>query len=508
MLEFNKVSTESNFIKNLLATTYLPLIRTVREGDFIVADRLYIFKCNVIKCKQSGYLKGSYEALNGLPAATYKVLEEYHFGDKNGKLCTNYISNSEGYDYKTHEFLGKYLRNLRDMYGLNLMPLYNCFSNQPVYGLHIHPQRVGRDGFEYETTVYKVPIRFNTTYTICIENLGVTSFAPAFIEHNNLLKVNNSVYGNKVDVTKTYIDAHMADVITSRVGLRFKKPITIRFNNKPETKEVSYTLEENLAVSTNDSISCFKLYEESSNTPKYERTYDYETGKYHFEVASSVVSTGTYYKSVSPKDQGWLESDGTVTTDTSIDLSKTYYYPSKESVTKTVTYNITEENCRLFDVVEDKLHLLIQVPKAFESNIVILEGDYSEPCLERLIADKQLGNLTDAAMDYLFTENLKLMEVHTDTIVPASPSLMQFLLWNAICNLDTINNDMDRLYIYLTRVMETPYMFNGKYANYWTPDYRRYINQFAKGTTKKYITDNLGYVTRDIEEAIGNGDYY
>lgn len=100
------------------------------------------------------------------------------------------------------------------------------------------------------------------------------------------------------------------------------------------------------------------------------------------------------------------------------------------------------------------------------------------------------------------------MEVHTDTIVPASPSLMQFLLWNAICNLDTINNDMDRLYIYLTRVMETPYMFNGKYANYWTPDYRRYINQFAKGTTKKYITDNLGYVTRDIEEAIGNGDYY
>ena len=36
--EFNKVTTTSNFIKNLLISTYLPLIRTVRDFDYIVAD--------------------------------------------------------------------------------------------------------------------------------------------------------------------------------------------------------------------------------------------------------------------------------------------------------------------------------------------------------------------------------------------------------------------------------------------------------------------------------------
>ena len=56
MVEFNKVSTESYFIKNLLYSTFLPLLRTVRENDYIIRDRLYIYKCNIIRCKSSGYI--------------------------------------------------------------------------------------------------------------------------------------------------------------------------------------------------------------------------------------------------------------------------------------------------------------------------------------------------------------------------------------------------------------------------------------------------------------------
>src|SRR5574344_367063 len=126
MQKFNKVTTESNFIKNLLATTFLPLVRTVREGDYITEDRLYVLKCNIIRCTASGYI-GNKNILFNHPLATYRIMGEYHFGEKNDKLCTNFISSSEGYDYLTHERLGQYLRNLRDMYGLNLMPLYNCF---------------------------------------------------------------------------------------------------------------------------------------------------------------------------------------------------------------------------------------------------------------------------------------------------------------------------------------------------------------------------------------------
>ena len=131
MQKFNKISQYSNVIKNLLANTYLPLMRSVREGDYICKDRIYIFRCEVIKCTSSGYI-GSAGFLSNRPIASWIRLQEFHFGDKDGKLSTNYVSNSEGYDFKTHERFGQYLRNLRDMYGLNLMPLYNCFSNQPL----------------------------------------------------------------------------------------------------------------------------------------------------------------------------------------------------------------------------------------------------------------------------------------------------------------------------------------------------------------------------------------
>ena len=238
---FNKVTTTSNFIKNLLISTYLPLIRTVRDYDYIIADRLYIYKCNIIKCIKSGYIvTGIKNSAWNEEVASFRTIGEYYFGEKNGKLCTNYISNSEGYDSLTHERLGKYLRNLRDMYDLNLMPLYNCFSNEQFQQHHISSKGVEKTFTDFNTKLYKIPIRFNTDYTICMENLGITTFAPAFIKNNNLIKLNNTRFGNDVDATNKYIKLHRTDVVQNRANLRFKDPITLRFNNKPETKRVSY----------------------------------------------------------------------------------------------------------------------------------------------------------------------------------------------------------------------------------------------------------------------------
>ena len=761
--EFNKVTTTSNFIKNLLISTYLPLIRTVRDFDYIIVDRLYIYKCNVIKCTKSGYIVTGYNYVNFEgKRAEYKVKSEYYFGEKNDKLCTNYISNSEGYDSLTHERLGKYLRSLRDMYDLNLMPLYNCFSNQIFQSHHITNERIEKTNLEYDTKIYKVPIRFNTDYTICMENLGVTTFAPAFIKHNNLVKLNNTRFGNGVDATNKYSKLHRTGVIQNKANLRFNEPILIRFNNIPETKSVTYfesSLREIDSLHNNEYYSPLtvntlprsKYYlknygkydyvgisseEFNANKTKYYYNNDgiitqctdldfYSIEKSYFVLDASATSSvctylvtskvptsdnldnfyygvepatgridstytservyisyedGVLIQNMEPEDDITIEYDATnkifkVIAEQSIiydspgfnvvcmwtkcdkyhkysedetyyirengvfyeweysldeatfNENKTFYYiksgddyiqcdstsvfdptetyyvyyledyitaeeyyfimhttdfytgngfkdePSnfyklvdgqfiqctqsdtfdintvyaekviKENYTwkvydpvsgtlvdstdtyikdnvkyysqytletkKNYVYDITEENCALYDYLEDCLYLLIQVPKSFDTNIIILEGDYTSTASRKIIDDSQVDLLPRPMVDYLYTSNLKLMAVATKKVIPFSDSLLEFLLWNAINNLDSINNNMDRLLLAIGKILSDPFSIH--YANYWYPDYRKIVYDIGRNYNNIYVADNLGYVTKDIEQVINttyNSDSY
>ena len=231
--EFNKVTTTSNFIKNLLISTYLPLIRTVRDFDYIIKDRLYVYKCEIIKCTKSGYLLTGYKNVKfDGDRAAYRVVTEYYFGERNDKLCTNYISNSEGYDSITHERLGKYLRSLRDMYDLNLMPLYNCFSNQILQAHHITSARVEKTATDYNTKIYKVPIRFNTDYTICMENLNIKGLLIA-LGQASLMK-ENPIYSGSLSmeaIIKGKLDKINPLINLSIINLDMKNiPSDLRLN--------------------------------------------------------------------------------------------------------------------------------------------------------------------------------------------------------------------------------------------------------------------------------------
>lgn len=770
MQEFNKVTTTSNFIKNLLISTYLPLIRTVRDFDFIIADRLYVYRCEIIKCTKSGYLVTGFKNMNFEgERAQYRTITEYYFGDKNDKLCTNFISNSEGYDSLTHERLGKYLRSLRDMYDLNLMPLYNCFSNSIFQAHHISKSFVEKTGFEYNTKVYKVPIRFNTDYTICMENLGITTFAPAFIKNNNLILLNNTRFGNGTDVTNKYIKLHRTGVIQSKANLRFKEPFVIRFDNIPQTKRVLYYEQsdgqlDNLhndnyyMMATDDKLPRLMYYIKNNNTYDFiseltetefnenklkywynnngiitqctessefdsstiyyilssylgstylptdltpetpdldvqlyigidpstgrlDSTYssriyfqqgdndtlltdietenidntliqdnsdiqsivnnnrtleievlpnklydtpqfmiinlwnrckksqlydpteeyyirnngvfevwDYELGAdtfnankefYYIKVANQYIqctegdiysSDTTYYvyyndEYITSKEYYFIQN----TTDfyTAIgfnghaenyylvqnnsfiqlssgdefDINSTYAIKSKMEkfswrvknnegdlvttndrymVEGTVyysaytlntpeyyVYDITEENCALYDYVEDNLYLLIQVPKSYESSIVILEGDYTNTQSEKILDDSEVEMLPTPLIDYLYTSNLKLLEMPTSKPIPFSDTLIEFLLWNAINNLDSINNNMDRLLLAISRIIEDPSL--NRFANYWYAQYRKLVSDIGRNYNNIVVRDNLGYVTKNLEQVINtttNADSY
>lgn len=100
-----------------------------------------------------------------------------------GKKIHNYTKNlkikNNIYDSYTHEYLGDYLRFLRDYDDLDLLPLYNCFSNRLCTNLLFectHPIENNKDEnhfiFNSSNLHYKIfmlPVKLFQDYTIAID---------------------------------------------------------------------------------------------------------------------------------------------------------------------------------------------------------------------------------------------------------------------------------------------------------------------------------------------------
>ncbi len=100
-------------------------------------NELYIYKGLVKKHKESNSV--SFE-----PDLDENV-QAYIPGQDYNNLTDNYMSNVNYYSSDVHERLGEYLRFYRDYYNINLMSLYNCFSNRYIdkFSLPITMEQVG-----------------------------------------------------------------------------------------------------------------------------------------------------------------------------------------------------------------------------------------------------------------------------------------------------------------------------------------------------------------------------
>ena len=190
-------------------------------------------------------------------------------------------------------------------------------------------------------------------------------------------------------------------------------------------------------------------------------------------------------------------------TDSYIHEGVQYYYSYDLETEEPYIYDITEENCAMYEYLEDNLCLLIQVPKDFEQNILVLEGDYTRTEVKKVVDTSELDLLPQPIIDHLYTSNLQLMQVPTKKIIPFSDTLIEFLLWNAINNLDSLNNNLDRLVLALNNINYNDITYN----NYWYPGMRKLVYEAARDYNQIPITDNLGYVTKDIEDVIFNTTY-
>ncbi len=104
---------------------------------------------------------------NSEQLAEYSVLTKYRFGDNIIGYTDNFISKYSYYDSETHKRLGEYLRCLKSVYSLDLMPLYNCFSNLFVENVDLSTGYLSESyNPRYKTTL--IPIKYNRKYNIHI----------------------------------------------------------------------------------------------------------------------------------------------------------------------------------------------------------------------------------------------------------------------------------------------------------------------------------------------------
>ena len=220
MFKFNNTHIFTGYLKQLLSSFNLPTCKVyTREfAEYLVEhgteDPRVVESFNNIKYTHNGrmlkhgatrvnYLKGN-EIYNYFLAwdsnktnldsrnAFWKPAANIYYSSyKRIPGLTRRLNSPGGlYDTDTHEYLGDYLRFLRDYFGLNLMSMYNCFNNKlcsNIYYKHkvktVNPNynKTRSESSQYLTTyrvfdakdsnyrIYAIPVKLFSDYTIAID---------------------------------------------------------------------------------------------------------------------------------------------------------------------------------------------------------------------------------------------------------------------------------------------------------------------------------------------------
>ena len=210
MQQFYTNTIESKFIKNLIATTPLPTIDTLYKGKWIVPGCYYVTDCNIVK---ANFINGkeNVDAFQFDPnnfSTQLAIISPYNFDHDYPGFTSTYNSINDGYDSKTHYYLGNYLRCIRDLHDVNLMPFYNCFTGEYVTDIFIDTTTTTNENNEEITThniiqsnpnlfgkkIIAIPVKFGETYSI-------------FIDCSTEVEIMCGFYGNKGYISPTQTPA-------------------------------------------------------------------------------------------------------------------------------------------------------------------------------------------------------------------------------------------------------------------------------------------------------------
>ena len=141
--KFDSTFIELGYIKELLKEFNLPQIQVATDSTKLYDGCLYIKDLGIYK-----YNKSNDKLVK---------ISDYYFNRPILNITTNMNITTSQYSSDIHEYLGNYLRFLRDYKDINLMSLYNCFSNRTVFL---------KNEIDDEYNYYAIPVKFGQVYTI------------------------------------------------------------------------------------------------------------------------------------------------------------------------------------------------------------------------------------------------------------------------------------------------------------------------------------------------------
>lgn len=434
MQTINNNSILTGYIKQFLHDFNLPKASFLRAGMRVFNGMRYIDRNNIYECVKTSYFDGS----------SYEYLTEispYIYGKKYLNITKNLNSTVNEYDYKTHEFLGDYLRFYRDYKNINLMSMYNCFGGRTGSNIDLS-FKVGGLSAEFDSSnasfsIYVLPVKLQSEYTIAIDCSAAIEIVACLYDGSRV--VQNDI--NDVLLENTYY---------GHSGNRFAKPFVYR-----RLKEFSDTQSaESVAMRANDLMLFVKV--PAGNESSFTVLEGDWSDCSDFVLAESTQRIHRTANNYEPKHY----------------IDSTASAPSKS---------------RMGDIFIDRA---TGMQYRYDSS----EGVYMP-----------LSNNHASANGYMreYASRLQLLTVNDGASHPFADKLVGYLLGNVITSDDGISDNIRRLQKSLINHSGVGYAYTRNFGS-WEPELRDYVYDLAVSNgTVDCSFDSIGFVDKDIEGAFG-----
>ncbi len=248
MFKYNESSQTCSFIQNLLRSKNVPMLPILRDPEGLFSSKGTTNDSIIPKgfsYIHDGYFYLGQGDIEGKPIPPLRK-EKYIFGNKYPNMTNNYIPKESYYSSELHEYLGEYLRAYRDTYRVDLMGLYNCFSNRLISKVSLPMIRRERDSSSEADAGQKTTSLFTTWYKFNEpnNNYKVTCF-PIKFNMEYKIKIYGSINGNIIIQPIFYFNGDYLSLSPeggNPEASKITKPIVFEPQTRIYTNSMTYEL--------------------------------------------------------------------------------------------------------------------------------------------------------------------------------------------------------------------------------------------------------------------------